>query len=152
MQVRLAKSTEAALIAEFNIAMAFETESKILNNDLALNGVKNLFAQPQFGFYVVAEHQSKIVASLMITFEWSDWRNEVIWWIQSVYVKPENRGQNIFGEMLHFIEKKATENGINTLRLYMDNENKKAHQVYLKNNFTETNYLLFEKKLDPNFA
>jgi GNAT superfamily N-acetyltransferase len=147
MEVRLAKSTDAALIAEFNIAMAFETESKILNNDLALNGVLNLFAQPQFGFYVVAELQSKIVASLMITFEWSDWRNEVIWWIQSVYVKSENRGQNIFGEMLHFIEEKATENGINTLRLYMDNDNKKAHQVYLKNNFTETNYLLFEKSI-----
>ncbi|MFM2225091.1 MAG: hypothetical protein RJA07_1293 [Bacteroidota bacterium] len=147
MQTRLSTVADAHIIASFNKAMAFETEQKKIDNELALLGVENLMNQPQYGFYVVAEINSEIVASLMITYEWSDWRNSLIWWIQSVYVKPENRRQSAFKCMLVFVEQLAKQQNINCIRLYMEKENRTAHQVYLQNNFIETDYLMFEKKI-----
>ncbi|MEY4875982.1 MAG: hypothetical protein RL708_1131 [Bacteroidota bacterium] len=148
MQTRLSTLADAPIIASFNKAMAFETEQKKLDNELALLGVENLMKQPQYGFYVVTEIDSEIISSLMITYEWSDWRNSLIWWIQSVYVKPEHRKQGAFKRMLVFVEQLAKQQNINCIRLYMEKDNRTAHQVYLQNNFIETDYLMFEKNMD----
>ena len=96
MQIRFATPNDATIIADFNKAMALETENKILNDDTILQGAQNLISQPQYGFYVVAEIDNEIVGSLMITYEWSDWRNGDFWWIQSVYVAPEFRERGVF--------------------------------------------------------
>ncbi|MEY2830639.1 MAG: hypothetical protein RIQ33_2497 [Bacteroidota bacterium] len=145
MQTRLATINDSPIISAFNKAIAFETEHKTLPDEIALLGVENLIKQPQYGFYIVHEIDEKIIASIMITYEWSDWQNELVWWIQSVYVKPTHRKQGVFKQMLLFIEQLAKQQSINSLKLYMEKENKVAHQVYLKNNFIETDYLLFQK-------
>ena len=86
---------DAGCLAEHNCAMAYETEGKILDRDQVTKGVCGLFERPQFGFYLVAEDHGLVVASLMVTYEWSDWRNGLFWWIQSVYVNKTHRRQGI---------------------------------------------------------
>ena len=145
INTRLATSNDSQIIAAFNKANAFETEHKILQDDIALSGVENLMNQPQYGFYIVNEIDNEIISSLMITYEWSDWRNTLIWWIQSVYVKKEYRNNGAFKSMLHYIENLAIKHHVNCIRLYMEKDNKIAHEVYLKNNFKTEDYLIFEK-------
>ena len=147
MQIRLATPNDATVIADFNKAMALETENKILNDETILQGVQNLISQPQFGFYVVAEMDTEIVGSLMITYEWSDWRNGLIWWLQSVFVKPTYRQQHVFKNMLGFVEQQAVANKSVGVRLYMDKENLKASKTYAQCGFTQSDYLIFEKSM-----
>lgn len=147
INTRLATLNDSKIIAAFNKANAFETEHKILQDDVAILGVENLIKQPQYGFYIVNEIDNEIISSLMITYEWSDWRNALIWWIQSVFVKPEFRNKGAFKSMLQFIENLAKEHHVNCIRLYMEKDNKIAHQVYLKNNFKTEDYLIFEKNI-----
>ena len=147
MQVRLATQEDAVVIADFNKAMALETENKLLNDETITLGVKNLILQPQYGFYVVAEIDKEIVGSLMITYEWSDWRNGLIFWLQSVFVKPTYRKQSVFKSMLSFVEQEATTKKSVGIRLYMDKENSKASKTYKKCGFAESNYLIFEKSI-----
>ncbi len=91
MQVRLATPQDAPVLVEFNAAMALETEQKELLPDVIGAGVHSLLGNPAAGFYVVAESEERVVGSLMVTKEWSDWRNGTFWWIQSVYVRPDVR-------------------------------------------------------------
>ena len=150
MLVRLAKSSDANTIAIFNKAMALETENKNLPDETILLGVKNLMAQPQFGFYVVAEIENKLLGCLMITYEWSDWRNGIIWWLQSVYVKTDFRKQNVFKNMLQYVESKSQENNVASIRLYMEKGNRNAHKTYERCGFQETDYIMFEKLIFRN--
>ncbi len=145
MLIRKSNLSDAATIAAFNQAMAQETEHKILPNEIILNGVKNLMTQPQFGFYVVAETENEIVGSLMITYEWSDWRNGIIWWLQSVFVKKEFRQQGVFAALLKFVEAEAKKENAVGIRLYMEKKNHNAAKTYLQCGFKQTDYLLFEK-------
>jgi GNAT superfamily N-acetyltransferase len=145
MQIRFATPNDATIIADFNKAMALETENKILNDDTILQGAKNLISQPQYGFYIVAEIDNKIVGSLMITYEWSDWRNGIIWWLQSVYVSMSHRQQSVFKNMLSFVEQQAAAKKSVGIRLYMEKENLKASKTYTQCGFTQSDYLIFEK-------
>ncbi|MFA4838221.1 MAG: GNAT family N-acetyltransferase [Candidatus Neomarinimicrobiota bacterium] len=98
--IRIAEPKDADDLIEFNIAMAKETENKILPPEIITAGVHNLFAHPEYsGFYLVAETNGEIAGALMVTTEWSDWRNGLFWWIQSVYVKPKFRRQGIYRKM-----------------------------------------------------
>ena len=142
--IKKATPEDIARIAEFNRRMARESENFILDPDIALSGVKNLFNQPELGFYIVAQKESKIVGSLMITKEWSDWRNGIIWWIQSVYVLPDYRRKGLFREMYQYIRKMAVRQNISGLRLYVDKENLTALNTYQALGMTETDYKLFE--------
>ncbi|MGH9899798.1 MAG: GNAT family N-acetyltransferase, partial [Pyrinomonadaceae bacterium] len=92
INIRLAEQKDLSVIVEFNLAMARETEEKNLEPAVLRRGVNNLFENRQDGFYVVADDESRVVGSLMITFEWTDWRDGLFWWIQSVYVLPDFRG------------------------------------------------------------
>ena len=96
LKIRTASLEDAQLLSSHNCAMALETEDKILDPVASLAGVEGLFERPQFGFYLVAEVDSVPAATLMVTYEWSDWRNGLFWWIQSVYVKAEYRRQGIY--------------------------------------------------------
>jgi hypothetical protein len=92
MNIRIATAADAPELVKFNQAMALETEGKQLDADVLSKGVAAVFGDAQKGFYVVAEDERRVVGCLLITFEWSDWRNGWFWWIQSVYVRPEARG------------------------------------------------------------
>jgi L-amino acid N-acyltransferase YncA len=89
MEIREAKLEDADALIEFNQAMALETEGKRLDPEKIAAGVKAVFKDDRRGFYLVAEDAGQIVGGLMVTYEWSDWRNAWFWWIQSVYVVPE---------------------------------------------------------------
>ncbi len=132
-------------IAQFQFEMALETESLKLDKDTLRNGVKAVFDHPHLGKYFIAKNNKETVASLLITYEWSDWRNAQIWWIQSVYVKPEHRRKGIFTAFYEFIKQEvAQDNSIGGIRLYVDKSNISAQKTYQKVGMNGEHYQLFE--------
>ena len=113
---------DAQTIVNFQLTMAMETENLKLDLATATAGVQAIFDNPERGKYFVAELDGKVVASLLIIPEWSDWRNGFVWWIHSVYVEPKLRGQKIFSQMYEFIKAKTT--------LQFNVENLLDHQYY----------------------
>ena len=109
---------------------------------------KRFFDDERKGFYVVAEQENKIIGGLMITFEWSDWRDSWFWWIQSVYILPEGRGRKIYSRLYDFVKEKAAEAGdVCGIRLYVENENTHAQKVYEKVGMEASHYLMYEEML-----
>ncbi len=146
MQVRLATLHDAPVLAEFNAAMALETEQKALLPDVIGAGVRSLLGNPAAGFYVVAEKEHRVVGSLMITKEWSDWRNGTFWWIQSVYVRPDVRRQGVYKLLYrHVQELAANDPAVCGFRLYVERENARAQATYQALGMKETRYLVFEE-------
>jgi ribosomal protein S18 acetylase RimI-like enzyme len=146
--VRAAQRSDIDTLVEFNAAMAMETESKTLPRDMLRAGMTALFDEPRRGFYRVAEIAGEIVGCLMITFEWSDWRNGDWWWLQSVYVKPEFRRHGVFRAMYDHIERAAqAAPDVVGLRLYVEKENRRAQSTYASLGMTEEHYLMYRKTL-----
>ena len=146
VNIRNASINDANAIAEFNSAMAMETENKQLDPEVLLKGVTSVLKKPELGSYIVADVNNKIVGCLMITTEWSDWRNGIFWWIQSVYILPEYRRCGIYSKMYEFIKILAKENSqVCGLRLYVDQENEIAQKGYVSLGMKKTNYLLYEE-------
>ena len=104
MHIRNADSDDASLIASFNSAMAEETEGRGLDASLINPGVAALLADSGKGRYWVAESDGRVVGQIMVTYEWSDWRNGTIWWIQSVYIHPDYRRQGVFSGLYRHVE------------------------------------------------
>jgi GNAT superfamily N-acetyltransferase len=150
IQIRPGTKEDARTIADFNRAMARETEDKDLSPDKIYPGVERLMARPEYGFYIVAVDEAaagEIVGTLMITTEWSDWRNGLFWWIQSVYVAPEHRRTGIYRKMYHYIKSKADgDPDVCGYRLYVEKDNKVAQQTYQALGMIETDYLLYEEE------
>ncbi|MGK7886794.1 MAG: GNAT family N-acetyltransferase [Crocosphaera sp.] len=150
INVRLAQLSDAEDIASFNRVMAKETEGKILLPDIVLAGVNTLLSNPSQGFYIVAEMDFQVVGCLMITKEWSDWRNGVFWWIQSVFVKQEYRRRGIYRRMYQFIKQLANEkDDVCGFRLYVEQNNTIAQETYKELGMTQLPYLMFEES-KPN--
>ncbi len=105
--IEQAQEKDADFIRDCNCAMAMETEGKNLSLAVVERGVKRLIQNPAYGFYLIAKDGEKAVATLMVTTEWSDWRDGAFWWIQSVYVQPEYRRQGIYRQMYQFVKDKA---------------------------------------------
>jgi len=146
LSIRKARINDAETIADFNTAMAKETEGKALEPVVIRAGVDSLFANPQYGFYVVAEVQNRIAGCLMITTEWSDWRNGLFWWIQSVYIHPDYRRQGIYRAMYSFVKELAWEKpNICGFRLYVEKENHIAQRTYAALGMVECYYKMFEE-------
>ncbi|MDX2269924.1 MAG: GNAT family N-acetyltransferase [Bryobacter sp.] len=147
--VRPATIADAAAIVAFNVAMAMETEGLALDPAKITPGVEGLFAHPQYGFYVVAEADGQAVGGLMITYEWSDWRNAVFWWIQSVYVLPAFRGQGVYRALYTSVKAMAQAAGnCCGFRLYVEKENTAAQAVYRKLGMQDSHYWMFEGPAD----
>jgi len=146
MKIRYAVPTDADVITQFNILLAEESEHLHLENQTVHAGVASLLSDRQKGFYIVAENHDTIIGQLMITYEWSDWRNTMIWWIQSVYVTPAWRKKGVFSRLLGFIAEEARKQHVQCLRLYVYQENTQAIQVYRKSGMIQAPYLVFELK------
>ena len=145
MNIRLAVKKDTDALIEFNQAMALETEGKRLRTDVLRSGVEAVFSDEKKGFYVVAEDAGNIVGGLMVTYEWSDWRNAWFWWIQSVYILPEYRGRTIYSGLYDFVKAKAAENGnVCGFRLYVETANVHAQRVYEKVGMETSHYLMYE--------
>jgi len=143
--VRKANPGDENMIVDFQIRMAKETEQIDLDRDIVNKGVNAVFNSPEKGIYFVAESGNKIVASLMITFEWSDWSNGNVYWIQSVYVLPEFRKTSVFKTMYLYLKNIVQKDkNIRGLRLYVDKTNANARKVYETMGMHGDHYMLFE--------
>lgn len=144
LMIRPATIADLTTITEFNILMAFETEQLVLDRSRVVDGVRAVLTDPSKGRYIVAVHNGTVVGQLMVTYEWSDWRNGMFWWIQSVYVEAAFRGKKIFSQLYEHIKHDAQENNSCGIRLYVEEENTTAQQTYKKLGMVLTPYEMME--------
>ena len=146
---RVAVAEDAATLAGFNRAMALETEAKSLPMDTLLPAVQAVLRDPRHGFYLVADSGNEIAGSLLVTFEWSDWRNGRMWWIQSVYVRPAHRRRGVYRALHEAVRERARAAGdVVGVRLYVERENVAAQRTYAALGMAETPYRVYEELLD----
>lgn len=146
VSIRRAEPADHARLVEFNRAMARETEQIELIADVISAGVAALLRNPAHGFYLVAVSDDQIVGSLMITTEWSDWRNGVFWWIQSVFVEPAHRRRGVYRSLYQFVRQLAERDPqVCGFRLYVEQENVIAQQTYEALGMKQTPYRMFEE-------
>lgn len=132
-------------IIEFQKQMALETEGLVLDDQTVRSGIKYVLDYPQIGYYLLAKYNEEIIATLLVLFEWSDWRNGNVLWIHSVYVLPEYRGQGIFKAMYEHVKNKVEEReDFKGIRLYVEKQNEKAQKVYRAIGMSSEHYELFE--------
>ncbi len=148
--IRPAGTEDVQIIIEFNAAMAWETEHRVLDRDRVREGALALLATHQYGFYILAEASSgatrTAVGQLMITYEWSDWRNGVFWWIQSVYVPPEWRRRGVYRAMHeHIVARAKADPHVCGIRLYVEQQNHCAQTVYCCVGLRSSSYTIYEQ-------
>lgn len=144
INIRKAKPSDAETIIDFQQKMAWETERITLDPDILRKGVHAVFTNINCGQYWVAEDEGFVIASLLITYEWSDWRNSNVWWFQSVYVLPALRRQGIFRGMYLRIKTEAEKQGVAGLRLYVETANYTAQQTYEALGMESKHYKMYE--------
>ncbi len=145
IDIREATSEDAATIAAFNQGIARETEGKELDETTILAGVSRLLADPSRGRYWLAEVDGRVVGQTMVTYEWSDWRNGNVWWIQSVYVASDYRRQGVFSALYRAVEALAEEDADACgIRLYVEKQNDAAQATYRKLGMQGDTYLVME--------
>ena len=145
VRYRSADRHDAEAIVGFQQAMAVETEGVTLDREICTRGVAGVFDDPSRGCYFVAEAGGRVVGSLLITYEWSDWRDGVVWWIQSVYIVPELRRQGLYAGLYEHVRSLASADpSIRGIRLYVDRRNTPAQEVYRRLGMNGEHYLVFE--------
>ena len=145
MLVRKAKADDINSILNFQLAMARETENIELDPDTVAKGISAVLNDPNKGNYYVAEKQGRITGSLLTTFEWSDWRNGTVLWIQSVYVIPELRRKGVYSSLYSHVKKLGLEDhNLKGIRLYADKSNLTAHKAYKRLGMDADHYITFE--------
>jgi len=145
MRVRQATINDQQSIVNFQLAMANETEGIELDRPTVEQGVKAVISDNTKGNYYVTEINGQVISSLLTTFEWSDWRNGTILWIQSVYVLPEFRRKGVYREMYsHIKDLVLTTNDLNGIRLYADKSNHPAQKTYESLGMNQDHYVMFE--------
>lgn len=145
--IRRATPADVDTIAIFNIAMALETEKLTLDPAIVRRGVERAIADETKAIYFLAEVEGSVVAQLMITHEWSDWRDGDMWWIQSVYVHPKHRRKGLFRSLHAHARSEARAAGAKVIRLYVEKHNMAAQQTYGSLGMTLTDYAVMEQTL-----
>ena len=145
--IRNATVEDAESIADFQVAMALETENKKLDAANVLTAVKAVFEDSKKGFYLVGEVDGKVAGSLMITYEWSDWRNSNMWYIQSVFVTKEYRGLGVFKSLYKKVIELAKEKNVMYVRLYVETENELAQRTYESLGMKRMPYYMYDVKI-----
>jgi GNAT superfamily N-acetyltransferase len=148
--IRRAVLADADLITAYNRALAEETEGRALVPAVIQRGVSRLLAEPARGVYYVAEQGGRVIGQLLITYEFSDWRDSVFWWIQSVYVHPAHRRQGVYRGLHEHVAAAARAAGdVCGLRLYVDRHNTPAQAVYRQLGLHPSGYELYEVDWHP---
>ena len=143
--IRVAQLADAAVLAEHNVLLAKETEDLTLDPATTAKGVEAVLNDPSKGVYYVAEVDGAVVGQLLLTYEWSDWRNGSFWWIQSVYVKQEFRGRGLFRTLFeHLRELAGRRQDVRALRLYVHSENERARRSYERLGMKRSHYEVFD--------
>ena len=145
IKIRKAIAADSETIAGFQVAMAKETEAIDLDWETVSNGVKAIFENSGLGHYFLAENDGKVIGSLMVTFEWSDWRNAMVWWLQSVFILPEYRRRGIFRKIYGHVKNLVQQDeNVSGIRLYVDTSNETAQNTYEAVGMDGEHYRLFE--------
>jgi GNAT superfamily N-acetyltransferase len=145
LSIRRATPADADVIAAFNAALAVESEARRLDARVVASGVRRLLSDPTLGVYYVAECGGSVVGQLLITFEFSDWRDGMFWWIQSVYVLPDQRRHGVYRALHEHVAGAARRDGrVCGLRLYVDRRNARAQEVYRRLGLEPAGYELYE--------
>jgi GNAT superfamily N-acetyltransferase len=146
LTIRRGTPADTPLVAEFNRRLALESEGKSLDPNLLALGVAAGLADPRKALYFIAEEDEKPLGQIMVTTEWSDWRNGWIWWIQSVYVRLDVRRRGVFRALFdHVYQAACRDLEVIGLRLYVERDNHAAQQTYLQMGMERTSYLVFER-------
>lgn len=146
VNIRVAEQSDLASLVNFNQLMASETEDKTLDEQILGKGVANLISDKNKGFYLVAEINQQVVGSLMVTTEWSDWRNAIFWWIQSVYIVPSHRRKGVYAKLYTQVKALAEQqDNVCGFRLYVEKDNLVAQKTYQALGMQESHYLMFEE-------
>lgn len=146
--IRPAEIADLETIVEFNYKLAAESEQKVLSLDTLRAGVRELLSDPHRGRYFVAIVDQRIVGQIMITFEWSDWRNGELWWLQSVYIDPTHRRQGICRALHQHVSELARRTpGVVGIRLYVEENNHAAHRTYESVGLKRAGYFVMEQML-----
>lgn len=145
LSIRPGTPADTPIVVDFNLRMALETEHKMLDRALLERGVHAVLSDPAKGRYLIAEVDSIVAGQMMLTYEWSDWRNGMFWWIQSVYVREDQRGKGIYSALhSHVTAMAKKDGGVCGLRLYVEKDNDRAKRTYEKLGMTRTEYELYE--------
>lgn len=145
--ITVGDASDIEAIAAFQLDMAMESEGAILDRERVTRGVAAVMEDPGKGMYMVARMDERVIGSLMITREWSDWNCRWYWWVQSVYVVPEHRGKGVYRAMYAKVKELAAEQGVSQIRLYADKVNLAAQKVYERLGMAECHYIMFEENL-----
>lgn len=145
--IRAASPSDLIQLVAWNAAMAWETEQKTLDPATLERGVSGVFEQARRGFYLIAERDGLAVGSLLVTYEWSDWRGGDFWWIQSVYVTPDARRSGVFRALYAAVQERADAAGAVGLRLYVETENRHAQDTYAGLGMARCHYWMYEMPL-----
>src|SRR5437763_1518136 len=145
--IRHATLADAPVIVEYNRRLADESEGMTLDPARLVPGVRAVLADAQKGLYFVAEEPGQgVVGQMMITFEWSDWRDGWLWWIQSVYVRPGARRRGVFRALYEHVAAAARRQAdVVGLRLYVDKDNTAAQETYYRLGMKPSNYFVLEQ-------
>ena len=146
--IRPAALDDLDAIVAGNIALAEESEGVQLDRDTLRAGIRALLDERAPGRYWIAECDGEVVGQLLITFEWSDWRNRMVWWIQSVYVAPTARRRGVLRALYEHAKREAQAQGAGGLRLYVDVTNSRAQAVYAALGMKGDHYRVFEDMFD----
>ena len=147
-RIRAATGDDATRLRDWALAMAWETERKRLDPDTVQRGVQAVLEEPRRGAYLVAERGGQAVGTLMLTYEWSDWRDGDWWWIQSVYVEPEHRRQGVYAALYrHVRDQAAATPRVCGLRLYVEHANAAAQRTYEALGMADAGYRMYEAAL-----
>ena len=150
LHIRRGVPADADALIAFNTDMAAETEGLVLSPARITAGVQRVLADPALGFYVVAQRGAQAVGALLITLEWSDWRDGCFWWIQSVYVLPRYRGMGVYRRLYDFVQAEARNGGgVCGLRLYVEKHNTRAQEIYRHLGMAPSHYDMYEVALEP---
>jgi GNAT superfamily N-acetyltransferase len=148
LRLRPATLLDVPFLVDSNAAMAFATEHKTLDRAILRKGIESVFADARRGFYLIAERGATRVGCLLVTFEWSDWRNGDWWWIQSVYVTEQARRSGVFRALYADVERRArAAEGVVGLRLYVEQENATALATYAALGMEDAGYRLMQSGL-----
>jgi ribosomal protein S18 acetylase RimI-like enzyme len=145
LTIRPARPEDAPAVISFQLLMARETEGLELDPETVTRGVGAVFADPARGEYLVAEAVDRIVGCLLVTPEWSDWRNGTVLWVQSLYVITDFRGRGVYRALYEHLQARVeAAPGLMGIRLYVDKRNTAAQRVYTRLGMTREHYELFE--------
>lgn len=147
--IRAACFADWPVIADYNCRLAWESEAKRLDPAKIEPGVQAVLNDPTKGRYFVAEVDGRVIGQMMHTWEWSDWRNGQIWWLQSVYVAPEFRQQGVFRRLFEHLIALAAEERVLGVRLYVEDHNDRAHRTYQQLGLTNAGYRVMERWFGP---